>query len=203
MSADLKLQKTQLERSRETQRLLMEATLDCIMDVGYSGATVAAVSGRAGVSRGAQLHHYPSRMALIVAATEHLFERFADDVEKLAREIANPAQGMSDFVEGIWIEMFSGRFFFVSLELIVVARSDERLHHELVPLIQGLHTRLDATWRGFFRQTDLAPARVDTLLNMTLCLMRGMAVQTVLREDPDYYRELLETWKSVLNVFVR
>lgn len=195
-------QRTQVERSRATQLHLLEAALDCIMEKGYRGATTAAISARAGVSRGAQLHHYPTRMTLIIAATEHLFMRFADEVERLAQDIADPAQGMSGFVEGVWAEMFGGRFFFVSLELIVTARSDATLHDNLVPLIRNLHLRLDAIWHGFFSQTGLAPARVDTLLNMTLCLMRGMAVQTVLREDPAYYRELLDTWKCVLEAFV-
>ncbi len=36
------------------------------------------------------------------------------------------------------------------------------------------------------------------MLNATLCLLRGMGVQTVLRDDPDYYRRLLRFWKSIL-----
>lgn len=190
--------RTQHERSQTTQHQLLEAALDCINERGYNGATTAAVSERAGVSRGAQLHHYPTRMALITAATEHLFACFADDVERMARDFANPANGIGGFVDGLWDEMFNGRFFFVSLELIVTARNDQTLHKNLVPLIKALHTRLDMIWRGLFTEKSPAPAGVDTLLNITLCLMRGMAVQSVLREDAEYYRELLDTWKNML-----
>ncbi len=62
---------------------------------------------------------------------------------------------------------------------------------------------MDAIWRGFFHQNDLSAGNVDTLLNMTLCLMRGMAVQAVLRNDPLYYRDMLATWKRILPVYVR
>lgn len=192
----------QYARSSETRLQLLEATLDCIMERGYAGTTTAAISSYSGMSRGAQLHHYPTRLDLITAATQHLFMSFADDVEQLAIQIGDPEHGMKGFLEGVWDQMFSGRFFFVSLELIVTARKDPVLHAKLVPLIRDLHGRLDATWHGFFKQTGLAPARVDTLLNMTLCLMRGMAVQSVLREDPAYYQEMVETWKSILDALV-
>ena len=195
--------RTQQERSSETRLQLLEATLNCIMERGLAGTTTTAISNYAGVSRGAQLHHYPNRLELITAATEHLFTSFADDVELLAQRAGDPSYGLSGFLDGLWDQMFRGRFFFASLELIVAARSDPVLHSKLVPLIRNLHGRLDATWQGFFERTGLTQARVETLLNMTLCLMRGMAVQTVLREDPPYYQEMIESWESILKAFIR
>jgi len=32
-------------------------------------------------------------------------------------------------------------------------------------------------------------------MNGTLCLMRGMIAQTIVRDDPPYYGQLLEFWK--------
>ncbi len=36
----------------------------------------------------------------------------------------------------------------------------------------------------------------SSVLNATLCLLRGMGVQTVLRDDPVYFRRLLRFWKG-------
>ena len=44
------------------QRLL-EATVDCLVEHGWSGTSTTLVSQRAGVSRGAQLHHFPTKDA--------------------------------------------------------------------------------------------------------------------------------------------
>ena len=67
----------QQDRSRATQRRLLDATVDCLVEVGWAGTTTTLVAERAGVSRGAQLHHYPTKAALVVAAVEHLVERCA------------------------------------------------------------------------------------------------------------------------------
>jgi AcrR family transcriptional regulator len=64
----------QQERSRVTQQRLLTATIDCLVEYGWSGATTTVIAERAGVSRGAQLHHYPTRAALVMAAVEHLCE---------------------------------------------------------------------------------------------------------------------------------
>ena len=46
------------------QRLL-EATVDCLVEHGWSGTSTTLVSQRAGVSRGAQLHHFPTKNDLV------------------------------------------------------------------------------------------------------------------------------------------
>ena len=50
------------------RRRLMEATVECLVELGWEGTTTTVVSQCAGVSRGAQLHHFPSKQALGVAA---------------------------------------------------------------------------------------------------------------------------------------
>ncbi len=194
--------RTQEERSAETRRLLLEATLDSLIEIGYANSSTQRIVERAGVTRGAQIHHYPSKQALVVAATEHLFQGFVDEVAPLAAAMRENELTLDGFVERMWEKFFAGRFFYASLELIVAARSDPALKDQLIPLIRRLHRGLDDIWYRYFRGTDISPARVDTLLNMTLCLFRGMAVQAVLREDPAYYRELLDAWKEILSRMV-
>ena len=60
---------------------LLEATVDCLVERGWSGATTTGDrrAGR-GPSRGAQLHHYPTRAALVLAAVTHLAELRANEL---------------------------------------------------------------------------------------------------------------------------
>ena len=44
--------RTQAERTAETRSKLIEATVECLIDHGYSGTTTLAVCRRAGVSHG-------------------------------------------------------------------------------------------------------------------------------------------------------
>src|SRR3954471_9890606 len=65
--------RTQEERSSATRGKILDAALACLASVGYGGTTTTIVAERAGGSRGAQLHHFPTRSALIGAAVQHLF----------------------------------------------------------------------------------------------------------------------------------
>ena len=80
----------QEERSAETRRRLLDATVACLFERGYAGTTTTEIATRAGVSRGAQLHHFPKKDELVVGALEHVFElRLAD----LSAAIAEPPSG--------------------------------------------------------------------------------------------------------------
>jgi len=194
----VKSRRTQDERSRQTRKLLIEAAIDTLIEAGYAKTTVMAISERAGVSRGAQLHHFATKSDLIVAATRELFAAFVRHVRNLAQAVSAGQLDLDGFVDGCWNEIFKGRWFYASLQLISAARTEPELKRSLQPAIQDLHRALDEIWQGFFRETELSAARVDTLFNLTLCLFRGMAVQAVLREDPAYYKELLGVWKEIL-----
>jgi len=67
--------RTQAERTATTRARLLDAAIDVLVDLGYARASTQEIARRAGVSRGAQLHHFPTREALVVAAVEHLVER--------------------------------------------------------------------------------------------------------------------------------
>ena len=64
--------RSQAERSATTREALLDATIACLVEEGYANTTTARVAERAGVSRGAHLHHFQTRSALVAAAVEHL-----------------------------------------------------------------------------------------------------------------------------------
>jgi AcrR family transcriptional regulator len=190
--------RTQEQRSAETKLRLLTATLECLIEDGYVNTTMSDVAVRAGVSRGAQTHHFPSKLELMVAAADHLFSEFAGEVAVIARAARDGEITLEQLIDELWQRFFCGRFMYASLELIVASRSDPELRDGLVPLIRKLHTSLDETWLTFFRGRDVSKGRPDVFLNLTLCLFRGMVVQTVLRDDPPYYEELIDTWKRIV-----
>src|SRR5205823_12845827 len=75
LSATAAPRRAQAERRAETRGRLLDATLECLAELGYAGTTATEVVRRAGLSRGAQVHHFPTKAELVVAAVEHLFQR--------------------------------------------------------------------------------------------------------------------------------
>ena len=73
--APVRKRRTQQQRSAATQDKLLDATIECIVELGYAKTSTTLVCERAGVSRGAQVHHFPTKAALVAAAIERLFSR--------------------------------------------------------------------------------------------------------------------------------
>src|SRR4051794_15312740 len=65
----------QQDRSRLTRRRLLDAAVSSLAEIGWTATTVAVVAGRAGVSRGAAQHHFPTRESLFEAVIDHITEQ--------------------------------------------------------------------------------------------------------------------------------
>src|SRR3977135_1954938 len=69
------VRRSQAERSAATQARLLDATIECLVERGWAATSTTEVVRRAGVSRGAQVHHYPTKEDLVLAALDYLLER--------------------------------------------------------------------------------------------------------------------------------
>lgn len=190
--------RTQEMRSAETRRKLILATLESLEDIGYQRTTTLEIARRAGISRGAQVHHFPAKADLVVASAEHLLEEATAEIRELAESVKCGGMTLEGFVDHLW-EKFSGRLFFITMEYVNEARHNPRLRENLLPVVRRFHGALDEIWCEFFHETSLTSSQVETILNLTLCLLRGMGVQSVLRDEPRYYQQLLRAWKELLS----
>src|SRR5689334_10614820 len=103
------------------QRLL-EATIQCLVEHGFSGTSTTLVSQLAGVSRGAQLHHFPTKNDLVVAAVRHLAAQRATEFAVAERNLPE-GEGRTRAVLDALAEYVTSPFFTAALELWVAARS--------------------------------------------------------------------------------
>jgi AcrR family transcriptional regulator len=196
------LEKSPQARSVLMRETLIETALDVIHDLGYRSATTIEFSRRAGVSRGALLHHFPSRSDIILAAMEKLLREATLEIRQVADRVACEEISLEEFVDFLWT-MFSGRFFYISLEFINEARTDPDLRSRMIPVVQDFHTALDGIWSEFEKRDNDQPQSTDVALKLTVCLVRGMGVQTVLKDDTEYFQSLLKAWKTILPQLVR
>ena len=191
MTAAAPSRRTQEERSAGTRAALLDSTLELLVEVGYARTTTQAVAARAGLSRGAQLHHFPTRAELVVAAVRHLAEK---RLAELALTDATAA-GL-----GRLATLFTGPLFLAALELVVAARTDPDLRAAVLPFeAEVVHgTRALAA-----RMLDLplTHPRCKDLVDLTLDLLRGLGVAALLGDSADLDRRrerLLATWSTTL-----
>jgi AcrR family transcriptional regulator len=188
------VRRTQEERSAETRSRLLDATIECLIDRGYAGTTTTVVSERAGVSRGAQLHHFPTKAELVIQAVGRLAQRRADELRRDAASLPSGGARLDGVLEKMWTS-FSGPLFTAALELWVAARTDPELHESLYRFERQMGRSMAQLWRELG-----APAvpRFEELAELTLHLLRGMALQRILRDDDKERRRQFDLWKTIV-----
>jgi AcrR family transcriptional regulator len=183
-STALPRRRTQEERSTSTRARLLEATVECLHELGFAGTSTTVVSERAGVSRGAQLHHYPSKHELVVAAIDHVLQkRVAEFRAQFAGarvpKAANERVGAA--VELLWA-ITSGPTFYAWLELLVASRTDRKLKKAMKAIAKRFEQSVREVFHELFPALRDTPA-LDTAPWFTLATLQGFALDRIL--DPD------------------
>lgn len=188
---------TQADRSRETRRKLMDATVACLVERGWAGTTTVLVAERAGVSRGAQLHHFRTRGELVAAAVEHVGTHGVREVVDRASTLADAPDRTAAVVTFI-TEFFAGDLFTAALELWVAARTDP----DLKPSVVELEARLGrACHRVAVTLLDADESRpgVREAVQATLDLARGLALANLLTDDRRRRSGIVRQWARMLD----
>ncbi|MDX2170477.1 MAG: helix-turn-helix domain-containing protein [Deltaproteobacteria bacterium] len=174
MQQAVRARRTQAERTATTRAKLLDAALECLVERGYAGTTTTEVADRAGVSRGAQLHHFPTRAALVAAAVEHLYARMTADYQAGFASLSPRADRLRAGVDLLW-SMFTRRHFAAVGELFTAARTDAELRAHLAPIAAHHEANVFRLARGYFPDLARHDARFDTALALILDAMNGMA----------------------------
>lgn len=167
--------RTQEERRAETRAKLLDATVDSLLDVGYAATTTRRVAEIAGVSQGAQTHHFPHRVDLVVAAVQRLAERRVAELREMELALpVDPTARIRALLDLMWSD-FSSSTFTVFVKLWVAAADDEELYAHLVPLERQI-TRAIAELAAVWRRDEIEKEQWDARLQLTLAALRGLAL---------------------------
>lgn len=185
-------------KSAATRTQILEAALDCFYELGYARTTTEQVAQKAGVSRGAMLHHFPSRFELIHGAIDHLSAKRLATFERVELRIQRNVEQtqVAEGIDAYWRQLNS-KPFVVFHELQVAARTDPELRKILLPAIR----EFDARWLHMSANVfpDLSHSRNFMLANfLTLFLLEGMAVNQFTRRSGKWANIVLDDLKARL-----
>jgi len=177
------------------RRVLLDATVDSLIEVGYARTTTLEVQRRANVSRGALLYHFPSKAMLLVAAVHHFAVIRVKDLTQRQAQLDDEGDRVSQVIDMLW-EMFSGPLFYAALELWNAARTDDALREALVEEERQLGRALRQLCRDLFGPTIADRPGFKEAVDMSLLMIRGMGLTTIVRGKHQRTDALLEAWKQ-------
>lgn len=187
----------QQDRSRATRLRLLETAVECLAELGWANSSVVVVAERAGVSRGAAQHHFPTHEALFTAALAHMAEvrmsEFRREVEALPQGADRTVQVL-DLVTGI----YRGPVFRAALQMWVAASVDEVLRAKVLPLENRFARVVHATTVELLGLDETRPGVRETVMTI-LDLARGLGLADILSDDSVRRAAVLHQFADMLN----
>lgn len=178
------IRRTQHQRSVSTIERLSQATIALMTEVGFVNMTTTSIAKRAGVSRGAMLHHFANKVALVKHATGEMWRGVVASTDEL-RVHSDPAHPDPDhFVEALWEGAMAETHVSVSVDMMLAARGDPVLQAHLDTWVARMFDSYHAAGRHAFSEAGLSDVDCGTLISTVASTLRGQRVAQMLAPDP-------------------
>lgn len=179
------VRRTNAERSAETRGALINAAIDILFVRGHTATTTIEVAARARVSRGAMLHHFPTRVDLLIAVAQHIV---ADQREQRVRRGRELGPGLARFYAGADVnwEVQKQPGTIALLEIMMATRSDPDLRKAFAPFIKEMSAMRGQAAKLVSSDLGVSDeATVATMLYLHQATLRGLAIELICTQDAE------------------
>ena len=190
--------RTQAQRTNEMRARLLKAAISTLRRHGYVGLRTEEVSRVAGVSRGAQLHHFPNKESLVIAATEQIFQASTDRGLARAASALSSKDPLEELIQD-GHEFFFSEDFFVILDLVLMRGKNQASRDKIFEIARTHRPTVEAAWLDVLRRSGVPEKEAEKILHLTLTIVRGLAIRSLWQPDTKRFRALLDEWKAIVN----
>lgn len=198
--------RTQAERSEAMRERLVDATLKCLVTEGYAGTTVSKIVATAQVSRGAPVHHFPHKAALIEAAAEKLVRHFYIELGRIMLSLEDSDDRLHKLITVGWRNLMATPQTTALLELLVASRHEPELAAVMRTLWAACYATTETAANHYLEPASPGD-NVSDFMILTQWLLRGMAEDYQLTgQHPAsgaFYDRYLTLWASLLTQHLR
>jgi AcrR family transcriptional regulator len=195
------LKAPQQDRSRATRQRLLAAAVESLAEVGYAATTVSVVATRAGVSRGAAQHHFPTRADLFAAAVEYMTEVRLAEIRAQAARLPS-GLGRTEAIVGMLADVYTGPLFRAALHLWVAASTEEALRRQIVRLEAHVGRQAHRALLEVLQVSERTPGVRETVQGV-LDMARGLGLADLLTDDSARRRGIVRQWSRILDQALR
>ncbi|WP_188608752.1 TetR/AcrR family transcriptional regulator [Chelatococcus reniformis] len=196
-----KRRRTQAERSEATQKKLLDAAVRLLRQSGFGGLRTSKVAELAGVSEGAQLHHFPTKRDLFVAALNHLNQNFAAHSRQLAKQAEASRDPIASIIDDAHHFFFSD-FFFVELAVAMGDADIRDVRREAYEASRTSRFAVEAAWLDALVAHGIQPDIAGDVLTLTISIVRGFAVRSFLDNDQERFSQLYRVWREIVGSYL-
>jgi AcrR family transcriptional regulator len=161
---------------------LLEATFESLYELGYAATTTTEVCRRGGLSRGAMLHHYPTKTDLVAAAAEYVFQKRLDEFRAAIGELPETASRAAPAIDLLW-QILSGETYYAWLELVVASRTDAQLRAKIRAVMERFGDDVQKTFLDMFPAPAFEMIDHSVTPGFVFALLNGLAIDRIYADD--------------------
>jgi AcrR family transcriptional regulator len=193
--------RTQAERTAETRLRILKAAANLIRRRGYARFRTAEVANEAGISRGAQLHHFPTKDSLVVATLEYVFEQSQILSRRRAAAVNRPRDLIEAVIEDAR-EFFFSEHFMVAIDIVLSTSTDQAVRRQILDISRKARRPVETAWTEALAASGVPGTIAADIVALTLGVVRGMALRTLWDNDPKWFDQLFALWRRMIKVFL-
>ncbi len=173
--------RTQADRSQAMRTRLLDAATALLKERGLARFRTADVAERAAVSKGALLHHFPTKYQLILAVFARLY---VDRGNKYAA--GEPSKNLAGTIEDLIYDshaFFFSESFRVSLNITTSAAQDSELREAVFRVVRQFRNDAEEMWATRLAAYGISQERARDAVWLVNSTMRGLAIRALWELD--------------------
>jgi AcrR family transcriptional regulator len=164
---------------------LIDAAIACLFELGYAATTTQVVTDRAGVSRGAILHHFPTKVDLMVAVAQYAADYQNRQVRKHLAEVEPGLPLYLAITEATWAVTIQPPATAL-LEVMMASRADAALAARLPAVVEAFESQQrEDVWRLAQGLGITDRDQIEAMVRLHRAAMRGLAIELNLQGNPE------------------
>jgi len=187
----------QATRTAVMRERLSKAAFNVIREVGYVNFRTSAVSKEAGVSQGAQLHHFPTKDSLAVAAMEYAYQQSNEAFEK-NYAVKAEKNALVELILKDFRDFYLSDYFMVALDILMAGMKHDSLRTELTEMARKNRLRIERLWLERLVDDGWSLSDAEDFLSLSHSIVRGFAARSLVSTDMREFEHLLGRWQHIV-----
>jgi AcrR family transcriptional regulator len=187
----------QYAKSEWTRTQILDATVRCFASLGYGKTSTRDIAEAANVSRGALVHHFPTRHDLLKASIEYLHRQRLADFTARMQALPEKADRTDAGIDAYWAHLNTPAST-IFMNLRIVARADAELAGILDPCLIEFESEWNIIVRKLFPEWSRSEQLFQRAMDLTQFLMEGMALHFSGNDDMQRYAAIRDYLKARL-----
>lgn len=197
-----KQRRTQAQRSDATRLLILQACAKILRRRGINGLRTQTVAAKAGVSQGAQFHHFPNKKDLVIATIKYVNDVALETSKARAKKLETKDDVFESLIEDA-NEFYFSDYFFMTLAVGFSGEDDDEIQLAVRQLIWDTRSAVEKIWRERLTRVELPEQIASDLLSLTLSIVRGFSIRSLIGEDRTEIDRLLNVWRDMLRAYLK